>query len=73
MSLLVFEAPLQEGLVGSVPATLGVWTFHCFPAYLPLTFHRFLRAEWSRQEGMSEHRWPRQFGGALGSGDGESG
>jgi hypothetical protein len=73
MTLLVFEAPLQEGLVGSVPATLGVLTFHRFPAYLPLTFHRFLRAEWSRQEGMSEHQWPRQFGGALGSGDGESG
>src|SRR5215207_301102 len=66
MTLLVFEAPLQEGLVGSVPATLGVRTFHRFPAYLPLTFHRLLRAEWSRQEGMSEHRWLRQFGGASG-------
>ena len=73
MTLLVLEAPLQEGLVGSVPATLGVRTFHRFSANLPLTFHRFLRAEWSQQEGMSEHRWPRQFGGALGSGDGESG
>ena len=73
MSPLVFEAPPQEGLVRSVPATLGVRTFHRFPAYLPLTFHRFLRAGWSQQEGTSEHRWPGQFGGALGSGDGESG
>ena len=73
MTLLVFEAPPQEGLLRSVPATLGVWSFHRFPAYVPLTFHRLLRAEWSQQEGMSEHRWPLQFGGALGSYDGESG
>jgi hypothetical protein len=73
MTLLVFEAPPQEGLVRSVPATLGVRSFHRFPAYVPLTFHRFLRAEWSQQEGMSEHRWARQFDGASGSGDGESG
>ena len=71
--LLVFEAPPQEGLVRSVPTTLGVRSFHRFPAYVPLTFHRSLRAEWSQQEGMSEHRWPGQFGGALGSVDGESG
>ncbi|MCA1838123.1 MAG: hypothetical protein LC674_04995 [Actinobacteria bacterium] len=64
MTLLVFEAPPQEGLVRSVPATLCVRSFHRFPAYVPLTFHHFLRAEWSQQEGMSEHRWPRQFGGA---------
>src|SRR5215203_245429 len=43
--LLVFEAPVQEGLVGSVPATLGVRSFHRLPAYVPLTSHRFLRAE----------------------------
>src|SRR5215208_6964920 len=71
--LLVFEAPAQKGLVRSVPATLGVRSFQRFPAYVPLTSHRFLRAEWSRQEGMSEHRPPCQFGGALGSGAGESG
>jgi hypothetical protein len=71
--LLVLEAPPQEGLVRSVPTTLGVRSLHRLPAYVPLTFHRFLRAEWSQQEGMSEHRWPRQFGDALGSGDGESG
>ena len=69
----VFETPPQEGLVGSVPATLGVRSYHRFPAYLPLTFHRFLRAEWSQQEGKYGHRWPCQFGGALGSVDGESG
>ncbi len=54
--LLVFEAPPQEGLVRPVPATLGVRSFHRFPEYVPLTFHRFLRAEWSQQEGMPEHR-----------------
>ena len=73
MAPLVFETPPQEGLVRPVPATLGVRAFHRFPAYVPLTFHRFLRAEWSQQEGMSEHGWDRQFGGASGSGDGESG
>ena len=73
MAPLVFETPPQEGLVRSVPATLGIRSFHRFPAYVPLTFHRFLRAEWSQQEGMSEHRPPCQFGGALGSVDGESG
>src|SRR3954468_458022 len=73
MTLLVFEAPPQEGLVRSVPATLGVRSFHRFPAYVLLTFHRFLRAEWSQQEGMSEHRWSRQFDGVLGPGNGESG
>src|SRR5919199_3419529 len=45
--LLVCEAPPQQGLVRSVPTTLGVRSFHRFPAYAPLTFHRFLRAEWS--------------------------
>jgi hypothetical protein len=54
--LLVFEAPAQEGLVRSVPATLGVRSFHRLPAYVPPTFHRSIRAEWSQQEGMSEHR-----------------
>src|SRR5215217_6331378 len=73
VTLIVFEAPPQEGLVRSVPTTLGVRSFHRFPAYVPLTFHRFLRAEWSQQEGMSEHQWPHQFGDASGSGDGESG
>ena len=73
MTLLVFEAPPQEGLVRSVPATLGVRSFHRFPAYVPLTFHRFLRAEWSQQEDMFGHRGPRQFDGALGPGNGESG
>src|SRR5215207_4105756 len=73
MAPLVFEAPPQDVLVRPVPATLGVRSFHRFPAYVPLTSHRFLRAEWSQQEGMSEHRRPCQFGGALGSGAGESG
>ena len=73
MAPLVFETPPQKGLVRSVSAILGVRSFHRFPAYVPLTFHSFLRAEWSRQEVMSEHRWARQFGGASGSGDGESG
>ena len=73
MAPLVFETPPQEGLVRSVPATLGVRSFHRFPAYMPLTFHCFLRAEWSQQEGMSEHRWARQFDGASGSGDGKGG
>jgi hypothetical protein len=71
--LLFFEAPPQEGLVRSVPTTLGVRSFHRFPAYVPLPFHLLLRAEWSQQEGMSEHRWLLQFGGALDSGDGVSG
>src|SRR3954452_4750248 len=62
MTLLVFEAPPHEGLVVSVPATLGVRSFHRFPAYVPLTLHRCLRAEWSQQEGMTEHRRPCQFG-----------
>src|SRR4051794_1167662 len=73
MTLLIFEAPPQEGLVRSVPATLGVRSFRRFPAYVPLTFHRFLRAEWSQQEDMFGHRGPRQFDGALGPGNGESG
>ena len=70
--LLVFEAPPQKGLVRSVPATLGVRSFHRFPAYVPLTFHRLLRAEWSQQEGMPEHRCI-GFGGASGLVGGESG
>src|SRR5215207_2296918 len=45
MAPLVFETPPQKGLVRSVPATLGVRSFHRFPAYVPLTSHRFLRAE----------------------------
>ena len=72
VSPLVFEAPPQDGLIRLVPATSGVRSFHGFPAYVPLTFHRSLRAECSQQEGMSEHRPPCQFGGALGSVDGES-
>ena len=71
--LLVFEALPQEGLVRSVPATLGVRSFHRLPANVPLTFHRSLRAEWSQQEGMSDHRWSRQFVGASGLVDGENG
>src|SRR4051794_41901897 len=51
--LLVFEAPPQEGLVRSVPTTLGVRSFQRLPAYVPLTFHRSLRAECPRRGG-----WP---------------
>src|SRR5215218_10341467 len=42
--LLVFEAPLQDGLVRLVPALPRVRTFHCFPMYAP-PFHHLLRAE----------------------------
>jgi hypothetical protein len=45
MAPLVFEAPAQDVLVGPVPATLGVRSFHHLPAYVPLTFHLLLRAE----------------------------
>ena len=44
-SLLVFQAPLQDGLVRLVPALPRVRAFHRFPMYAPAPFHRLLRAE----------------------------
>src|SRR5918994_6077044 len=44
-SLLVFQAPLQDGLVRLVPALPRVRAFHCFPMYAPAPFHHLLRAE----------------------------
>jgi hypothetical protein len=45
VSLLVFEAPPQDGLVRLVPALPRIRAFHCFPTYVPLTFHHLLHAE----------------------------
>src|SRR4051794_28582156 len=42
---LVFEAPLQDGLVRSVPALPPIRAYHRFAVYVPLTFHHLLRAE----------------------------
>src|SRR5687767_8550714 len=44
-SLLVFEAPPQDGLVRPIPALPPIRAFHRFPTYVPPTFHRLLRAE----------------------------
>src|SRR4051812_24702877 len=44
-SLLVFQAPLQDGLVRLVPALPRVRAFHCLPMYAPPPFHHLLRAE----------------------------
>ena len=41
---LVFQAPAQDGLLGPIPALPPIRALHRFPMYVPMTFHRLLRA-----------------------------
>jgi hypothetical protein len=58
------HAPVQQALVGFIPARLSVWSLAELSAHGPLPFHVSFRAEVSSQQGTPH--WERAYAGGAG-------